>query len=231
MDSNNKGVAAVPVATMEESESGNRNNMISPMHISCASSSRKRPYDALDGSGNKNDTATAAACSSTTDTKDPPLSIEAMLKDMQIEIDTMKRNNVDIKAENTEIKKRCHELEVKMEDITSLKDEQNEGSYDNNERMYDMQTEIDTLRDENKELKTKYNELEMKVKDLTLKNEYNEWSYMAEDIPASYWIERGFAEAEYAERMIEFLGKMKEYAHQLRQGKPPKEIDLLFSVK
>ena len=61
---------------------------------------------------------------------------------------------------------------------------------ENEERMDD----IDKIRDENIELKTKYHELEIKVKDLTLKNEYNEWSYTAEDIPASYWIDRGFEE-------------------------------------
>lgn len=36
------------------------------------------------------------------------------------------------------------------------------------------------------ELTQRNQELEIKVKDLTLKNEYNEWSYTAEDIPASY---------------------------------------------
>jgi len=82
----------------------------------------------------------------------------------------------------------------------------------------DMQNRMDTIQNENKELKDKCNELEIKVKDLTLKNEYNEWSYTAEDIPDSYWIvERGFSE-EYAECMVEFLGRIKEYTHQLRRG-------------
>ena len=241
MDS--KGVSAAPVAlpssTAAAEEIGSRNNMISQMHISCASS-RKRPFDALDGSG-KNDTAAAAACSSTTDIKEPLLSIETILKDMQHKftcmqtkldeneerMDEMQTEIDTTRGENAELETKCYELESKMEDITSLKDEL-KGTYDNNERMYDMQTEIDTLRDENNELKTKYDELEIKVKDLTLKNEYNEWSYMAEDIPASYWIERGFAEEEYAERMVVFLGKMKEYIHQLRRGESPNGIDLSF---
>jgi len=257
MDS--KGVAAAPVALSSAASEEDRNeakNMISPMSTSCAPSNRKRPFDALDGSGRENNTA-AAACS-TTDTNEPSSSIEALLKDMQHKMNCMQtkfeermdemQTEIDTtRGENAELETKCYGLESKMEDITSLKDEQNEGSFDNNERMHDMQTEIDTLRDENnelkiqlkdldikaeeqsEELKTKCHELEIKVKDLTLKNEYNEWSYTAEDIPASYWIERGFVEEEYADRMIEFLGKMKEYAHQLRRGESPKKINLVFT--
>ena len=231
-----KGVAAAPAIAASEEDRIEAKNIISPMSTSCAPSNRKRPFDALGGSGRENNTA-AAACS-TTDTNEPSSSIEVLLKDMQQKMNCMQtkfeermdemQTEIDTtRGENAELETKCYELESKMEDISSLKDDQNEGTYDNNERMYDMQTEIDTLRDENNELKTKYNELEIKVKDLTLKNEYNEWSYSAEDVPASYWIERGFAE-EYAERMVEFLGKVKEYTHQLRRGDPPKDINLSF---
>jgi len=91
----------------------------------------------------------------------------------------------------------------------------------------EMQNRMDTIQNENIELKDKCNELEIKVKDLTLKNEYNEWSYKAEDIPASYWLSRGFSE-EYAQQMGSFLSEMKYYIHKLRRGEPPKEINLLL---
>jgi len=116
-------------------------------------------------------------------------------------------------------------LKVMEQKFACMQTKLDETVRENEERMDD----IDKIRDENIELKTKYHKLEIKVKDLTLKNEYNEWSYTAEDIPSSYWIERGFAEEEYAERMIEFLRKMKEYTHQLRRGEPPKEIELAFT--
>ena len=93
----------------------------------------------------------------------------------------------------------------------------------------DMQNRMDTIQNENKELKDKCNELEIKVKDLTLKNEYNEWSYAAEGIPASYWIERGFSE-EYAQQMRSFLSRLVEYAHQLRRGASPIEKIMLTFV-
>ena len=100
----------------------------------------------------------------------------------------------------------------------------------------DMQNRMDTIQNKNKEridsmqtaidaLTKKNQELENTVKDLTLKNEYNEWSYTAEDIPASYWIEHGLVEEESAERN-EFISTMKEYTHQLRQGESPKTIEL-----
>jgi len=239
-----KGVAATPVAALPSSAASKEDrsevkNMISPMSTSCAPSNRKRPFDALDGSG-RNDNTAAAACS-TADANDSSSSIEALLKDMQHKMNCMQskfeermddmQTEIDTtRDENEELETKCYELESKVEDTSSLKDEQNEGSYDNNERMYDIQTEIDTLRDENNELKTKYNELEIKVKDLTLKNEYNEWSYMAEDIPASYWLSRGFND-EYAERMGTFLGRMRKYSHQLRRGdiESPKKIELIFT--
>ena len=98
----------------------------------------------------------------------------------------------------------------------------------------DMQTEVDTLRDENTELKTRYNELktkhnelEIKVKDLTLKNEYTEWSYTAEDIPSSHWSDLGFDE-EYAQQMRLLISKMHDYTHKLRRGESPKVIELAF---
>jgi len=217
MDNKKSSVAAALSAAASEEDKSEAKNMISPIHTSCASN-RKRPFDAL------KDGNTAASAAQT---------MEAILQDMQqkmnhmqTEINTVKRNNVDIKAENTELKSKYYELENNVEDISSLKDEQNEGTYDNKERMYDMQTEIDTVRDENKDLKKKYNELEIKVKDLTLKNEYNEWSYTAENISASFWSDLGFEE--YAERMVVFLGKMKEYTHQLRRGESPNDIDLEF---
>jgi len=81
---------------------------------------------------------------------------------------------------------------------------------ENKEKMVSMQTEIDDLTKRNQEL-------ENAVKDLTLKNEYNEWSYTAEEIPDSYWISRGFSE-DYAKRIKRLLSKMKEYTHQLRRG-------------
>ena len=96
----------------------------------------------------------------------------------------------------------------------------------------DIQTKLDTVEKEKEELKQRCTELtqrnqelEIKVKDLTLKNEYNEWSYTAEDISASYWIERGFAEDEYVERE-EFISKLKEYTNKLRRGEPLEEVDL-----
>lgn len=91
----------------------------------------------------------------------------------------------------------------------------------------DMQNRMDTIQNENIELKDKCNELEIKVKDLTLKNEYNEWSYMAEDIPASHWIERGFSE-EYAQQMRSFISMIKDCTHQLRRG-ASLEIKLISS--
>jgi len=57
----------------------------------------------------------------------------------------------------------------------------------------DMRVELNTVHNRRVEfeqrcieLTQRNQELEIKVKDLTLKNEYNEWSYTAEDIPASY---------------------------------------------
>jgi len=242
MDNNKSSVAAALSAASEEDRSEAK-NMISPMSTSCAPSNRKRPFDALEeGSGNKNDTTVATACNdmSITETNEPSSSIEALLKDMQHKMNCMQTEIDTTKAENIEMKSKYYELENKMEDISLLKDEQNEDSFDDNERMHDMQTEIDGLRDENNELKIqvkdlgdqnedlneKCDELEIDVKDLILKNEYNEWSYNAEDIPASYWIERGFSE-QYAERIVEFLGIMKEYTHQLRKGGQIESIDLL----
>jgi len=90
-----------------------------------------------------------------------------------------------------------------------------------------MQNRMDSLQTQIDELNKRNQQLEVKVKNLTLKTEYNGWLYSAEDIPASYWIERGFSE-EYAENMVEFLRKMKEYTHQLRQGEPPATIMLNF---
>ena len=256
MDNKESSVAAALSAAAPKEDRSEAKNMISPMSTSCAPSSRKRPFDALEeGSGNKNDTTAATACyMNITETNGRSSSIEAMLKDMQQKMNHMQSEIDTTKAENIELKSKYYELEIKVDEITTLKDEYNEGSYENKRNIYDMQIEIDklsdenkelkskvedlddermddiqfeidTLRDENDEMKSKYEELEIEVKDLTLNNEYNEWDYEADDIPASYWIEREFSE-EYAVRMAEFLGRIKEYTHQLRRGESPKDIDL-----
>jgi len=223
MDNKESSVAAAFSAASEEDKSEAK-NMISPTHTSCAPSNRKRPFDALEeGSGNTNDTTAATACyMSITETNGRSLSIEDIFKDMQHKMNHMQSEIDTTKAENIELKSKYYELENKVDEITSLKDEYNEGSYDNKRSLYDMQIEIDKLTKRNQEL-------EYSVKDLTLKNEYNEWDYEADDIPDSYWIERGFDEEEHAERMGTFLGKMKDSTHELRRGEPPKNMDLLLT--
>ena len=221
---NKKSSAAAALSAAAEEDRSEVKNMISPMSTSCApsNSNRKRPFDALEEGSGRNDTAAATACNmSITETNEPSSSIEALLKHMQQKMNDMQTEIDTTKAENIELKSKYYELEIKVDEITSLKDEYNEGSYDNKRNIYDMQIEIDKLTKRNQEL-------EYSVKDLRLKNEYKEWSHMAEDIPASYWIERGFSE-EYAECMAEFLGRIKEYTHQLRRGEQIESIDLVFT--
>ena len=112
MDNKESSLAARSSVASEE-DRNEAKNMILPTHTSCAPSNRKRPFDALESSGDN----TAAA-----EAGDTSLSIEDILKDMQhkmnhmqTEIDTMKNNNVDIKAENTELKSKYYELENNVE--------------------------------------------------------------------------------------------------------------------
>ena len=99
-------------------------------------------------------------------------------------------------------------------------------------KIIDLQTKLDTVHNKKVELEQKCieltqrnQELEIKVKDLTLKNEYNEWSYMAEDIPDSYWSGLGFDE-DYIRKMNKWLTQMKKFTDLLRKGDPIEKLSI-----
>jgi len=177
-----------------------------------ASTTRKRSFNMLDG----DDTNTAAAApESSTNT------------DTQVLSYTNRNNDTSTNTTAQALSRAViSDMQAKLDLVEKEKEELNQKLIRRNVEIGDMRVELNKVHNRRIEfeqrcieLTQRNQELEIKVKDLTLKNEYNEWSYMAEDVPASYWIERGFDE-DYNSQMHIWLAKMKEYTHQLRKGDP-----------
>lgn len=134
--------------------------------------------------------------------------------------------------------------EGKVERAMTTSSQQTLSQEDTTELDTELTILVTALRDENKHLRSscdeligrcqdlvqQNHELQNQIKDLTLEKEYHEWSYSAEAVPRWYWTTKGYS-IEYANGVWHFLGRIKDFTHQLRRGERIDRMNLSSTIR